>query len=1191
VRSHAKASSAGSIEGTGNSRGLLRRAFAIRGASRGSRGSGAPALKSLLVLALAVASLLAVVAPASAAYLNPTNFSGPGSGPGQIASPGRAAVEQSTANLFAVDTATGRVEVFKPNGSGGVDYLTQFGEGQLSAPWGIAIDEDAGQTYVYVADAGNDRILKYASDEAATPTFTIDGSFTSPALGTGVGEIGDFKAALAVDPTTHELLVADRSRKLIERFGSTGAPVSEFDGSAGEGSFGPFSGPVDIAVNSEGDIYLIDATGEIEFNEGYSLALRYSASGAYKAMLLPVGETQSPGTIAVRPDSDEVAVSGEQDSGYNAFGSLNLYLFDSDNQPLDTVFVPGGELHATFGLAFGSGSSARLYVLHEGVAPRPSEGGPWIPGVGYVAFTYFVPPIVTLDPPAITNGVEAHFAGTVDPNGSATDYRFEIAVDDGSPDWSSFALGKADGSSPVAVTANKVLEAEGKYLVRIVASNPAGEVISVEQPVAATAGQPTVQAIAGSGRTTSGARLNATINSNGLPTTYRFEWGTTTGYGNVIPVSGPDSYGGQGTTPVRYSKPISGLAPGITIHYRVIAQNADGISVSGDRTVVTLSEEIAYEMVSPPDKEGANLLICCGLAASPSGDRAVYFSGGTFSGGQSSLVVNPYLSWRGTDNWRTQAVGPRLTASEFLITYTGGLSPDLSHALMLSTDALAPGAIAGKTNLYRENLLTKEFETVAQLSKSEAMFLSEQNFFMGSSTDGSYMVFKSPQALTPDAIQGEPAETGDRSKPSNIYGYGNGELELLSYLPNGEATTVYPLSGTANRIERNMVPKDASRVFFLAGETDSRALYVREDDETTLISASHRPGDDPVIPRPVVFGTTWASADGSTVYFASAEPLTSDSPALSEADAPGSNQVWNLYRYQVDSGELTYIAPEGGGEVGSVNGVSEDGSIVYFSNKAGMRLYVAEDGVSRRIEGVSGGAGLVTPSGRYALVNPEASSCLPNCDQSYVYDAVDDSFSCATCNPDGGPTSPTGIEAQTMENSGNYVSRALLDNGQAFFDSRDRLVPEDTNDTVDVYRWDDGQLDLVSWGKGSGDAKFTDVTPDGRSVFFFTGDRLVGQDVDSTYDVYAARIGGGLPAQNPPQPDAPCFGEGCLGPTPQPPGEVSPGSNGFNGPRNAKPTANQRGAKKCGKGRKMKKAHGRAKCVKRATGKSRGAGK
>jgi hypothetical protein len=178
-----------------------------------------------------------------------------------------------------------------------------------------------------------------------------------------------------------------------------------------------------------------------------------------------------------------------------------------------------------------------------------------------------------------------------------------------------------------------------------------------------------------------------------------------------------------------------------------------------------------------------------------------------------------------------------------------------------------------------------------------------------------------------------------------------------------------------------------------------------------------------------------------------------------------------------------------------------------------------------------------------------------------------------------------------MENAGNYVSRALLDNGQAFFDSRDRLVPEDTNDKVDVYRWGDGQLDLVSSGKGSGDAKFTDVTPDGRSAFFFTGERLVGQDVDSTYDVYVARIGGGLSAQNPPQPDAPCFGEGCLGPTPQPPGEVSPGSNGFNGPRNAKPGANQRKAKKCGKGRKAKKVKGRAKCVKRATGKSKGAGK
>jgi hypothetical protein len=308
------------------------------------------------------------------------------------------------------------------------------------------------------------------------------------------------------------------------------------------------------------------------------------------------------------------------------------------------------------------------------------------------------------------------------------------------------------------------------------------------------------------------------------------------------------------------------------------------------------------------------------------------------------------------------------------------------------------------------------------------------------------------------------------------------------------------------------------------------------------------------------------------------------------ADAPVGEDVLSLYRYNLDSEELTYISPEGGGQVGEITGVSKDGSVVYFGSRDGARAYVAKDGVAHRIAGVSV-ARSVSPNGRYAVVSPLPAECLGFCDQGYVYDAVKDSFSCATCNPDGSPTSPTSISYEVIENGGGNVGRALLDNGQVFFDSRDRLVPEDTNDKVDVYRWDNGQLDLVSSGKGSDNAKYADVSLDGRSVFFYTGERLVGQDVDSTNDVYAARIGGGLSAQNPRQPDAPCFGEGCLGPTPQPPGEVSPGSNGFNGPRNAKPTANQHKAKKCGKGRKAKKVKGRAKCVKRATGKSKGAGK
>jgi hypothetical protein len=72
VKHHAKASSAGSTEGGGSSRGLVRRAFAFRGASGDVKGSGTrstrrhPAARLLAILTMAILTMALVVAPASA---------------------------------------------------------------------------------------------------------------------------------------------------------------------------------------------------------------------------------------------------------------------------------------------------------------------------------------------------------------------------------------------------------------------------------------------------------------------------------------------------------------------------------------------------------------------------------------------------------------------------------------------------------------------------------------------------------------------------------------------------------------------------------------------------------------------------------------------------------------------------------------------------------------------------------------------------------------------------------------------------------------------------------------------------------------------------------------------------------------------------------------------------------------------
>jgi CSLREA domain-containing protein len=74
------------------------------------------------------------------------------------------------------------------------------------------------------------------------------------------------------------------------------------------------------------------------------------------------------------------------------------------------------------------------------------------------------------------------------------------------------------------------------------------------------------------------------VNPNGRPTLAHFEFGTTTAYGRTT----PDQAIAPGADVVVISATLPGLAPGTTVHYRVVAGSADGTGVGDDRTFTTL---------------------------------------------------------------------------------------------------------------------------------------------------------------------------------------------------------------------------------------------------------------------------------------------------------------------------------------------------------------------------------------------------------------------------------------------------------------------------------------------------------------------------------------------------------------------------------------------------------------------------
>jgi hypothetical protein len=85
-------------------------------------------------------------------------LSNPGSGDGQINTPGDIAFDQS-GNMYVTDTGNYRVQKLTSN----FTFITKWGTvgsgpGQFYGPWGIAVDR---QNYVYVVDSANSRVEKF----------------------------------------------------------------------------------------------------------------------------------------------------------------------------------------------------------------------------------------------------------------------------------------------------------------------------------------------------------------------------------------------------------------------------------------------------------------------------------------------------------------------------------------------------------------------------------------------------------------------------------------------------------------------------------------------------------------------------------------------------------------------------------------------------------------------------------------------------------------------------------------------------------------------------------------------------------------------------------------------------------------------------------------------------------------------
>ncbi len=79
------------------------------------------------------------------------------------------------------------------------------------------------------------------------------------------------------------------------------------------------------------------------------------------------------------------------------------------------------------------------------------------------------------------------------------------------------------------------------------------------------------------------ATLRGSVDANGEPTSYAFQWGATASYGQQTATRSA----GSGSSGRAVTFRLRGLTPGTVYHYRIVATNRDGTAVGGDRSFRT----------------------------------------------------------------------------------------------------------------------------------------------------------------------------------------------------------------------------------------------------------------------------------------------------------------------------------------------------------------------------------------------------------------------------------------------------------------------------------------------------------------------------------------------------------------------------------------------------------------------------
>jgi NHL repeat len=505
--------------------------------------------------------------------------------------------------------------------------------------------------------------------------------------------------------------------------------------------------------------------------------------------------------------------------------------------------------------------------------------------------------------------------------------------------------------------------------------------VFVPQP----SGPPEINSLSYENLDPTSTKLIALIDPHGKPTQAFFEYGTKKCPDPSCVQTTPKPVGG-GFGDVEFTETVTGLQPGTTYYFKVIATNESGVeSESVLHTFTTLPKAAgvlpdnrAWEMVTPPAKEGAAIEAIGGiggLAAAPSipviqaslnGEAITYGANTTTEAGpegnrapeaQQIIATRQLSGWSSKDIVTPHFRGEGLLAAspeEYKL-----FSEDLGLGLVvpwvlkghLQEPPLVPGVEKEQANIYLRHNLDPACEMTSNcyqpLVTSENITVSPQPEFggalavLGASPDLQHVVFNSAAPLLAGAPEKSMYEWNADKPPSE-------QLQLVSVLPKEgekEEEPVHELpppglgaeSSALTNDSQHAISEDGSRVFWSRGSN----LYMRDlASGHTINLATPEEGVEEI----VGFASyKTASKDGSRIFFTDNAPLTLASTLLPQSRLESGEPPAELYVCELEGSgaeekcKLTDLTVDPRADLGEaadltqqILGASDDGTYVYF---------------------------------------------------------------------------------------------------------------------------------------------------------------------------------------------------------------------------------------------------------------------